>query len=52
MMIELGKYAADVLSAYAVSVLLLAAIVVLTLRRGAMVKKRLRAAEERAAKHG
>lgn len=39
---ELGKYAAEVLSAYAVSLLLLVAIVALSLRKG----RRARAALE------
>jgi heme exporter protein D len=34
MMPELGKYAAEVLSAYAASLLLLAVLVALTFRRG------------------
>lgn len=47
MMPDLGKYAAAVLSSYAVSLGLLGALVVLTLRRGARVKRALRAVEER-----
>lgn len=41
MMPDLGKYAASVLSAYGVSLLLLAGIVLLTLRRGRAARKSL-----------
>lgn len=43
---ELGKYAAEVLSAYAVSLLLLAVLVWMSLRRDRRAKAALRAAEE------
>lgn len=51
-MIDLGKYAATVLSAYAVTVLLLAGLVALTLWRGAAVRRALEAQERRMGKHG
>ncbi len=47
MMPELGKYAGTVLSAYAISLVLLAAIVLLTLWQGRRMKRRLDAAERR-----
>ena len=47
-MIDLGKYASTVLSSYAVSLLLLAAIVGLTLRRNAAVRDRLAKMEAQA----
>lgn len=51
---ELGKYAGAVLSAYGVSLLLLAALVALSLVRGARVRAQLRAVERRvqAGPHG
>ena len=49
---ELGKYAFEVLSAYGVSLGLLALLVVLTLRRGNAAKFLLKNAEEEAGKHG
>ncbi|KAA9009275.1 heme exporter protein CcmD [Histidinibacterium aquaticum] len=42
---ELGNYAAEVLSAYAISLLLLAGIVALSLRRGRRVKRELQEVE-------
>lgn len=51
MMPELGKYAATVLSAYAISLSLLAAIVLLSLWQSRRMKHRLDAAEERR-RHG
>lgn len=47
MMPDLGKYAGTVLSAYAVSLILLAVIVLLTLRRSRRVKAQLAKIEER-----
>ena len=44
---DLGKYAADVLSAYAVSIVLLIAIVALSLWQNTRAKKRLDAAEQK-----
>jgi heme exporter protein D len=52
MMPDLGKYAAEVLSAYGVSLVLIASLVVLTLRRGARARAALRQAEEETARHG
>ena len=43
---ELGKYAAEVLSAYAASLVLLAGLVLATLRRGRAARAALKAAEE------
>jgi heme exporter protein D len=47
MMPDLGKYAASVLSAYGVSLVLLAALVVLTLRRGAAARRGLEAIDRK-----
>ncbi|AMY69542.1 heme exporter protein CcmD [Frigidibacter mobilis] len=44
---ELGKYAGTVLSAYAVTLALLAALVAVSLWRGARVKRALEAQERR-----
>ncbi|MEP1585287.1 MAG: heme exporter protein CcmD [Tateyamaria sp.] len=49
---DLGKYADAVLSAYAVSVLLLVAIVALTLLRGRRVRAQMQEVEERARRNG
>lgn len=49
-MIDLGKYASTVLSAYAVSLILLVVLVAMTARRNAKVKKRLSKLEEE--RHG
>ncbi|MEP2891336.1 heme exporter protein CcmD [Tateyamaria sp.] len=49
---DLGKYADAVLSAYAVSVLLLVAIVALTLLRGRRVRAQMQEVEERAKRNG
>jgi len=51
MMPELGKYAATVLSAYGASLVLLAVLVALTLRRGRRVRDDLRRAEDRTTPH-
>lgn len=47
MMPELGKYAATVLSAYAVSLLLIAALVVVSVLRARKVRAELERIEER-----
>ena len=47
MMPDLGKYAAEVLTAYAITAVLLIGIVALTFWRGARVKRALERAEER-----
>ncbi len=52
MMPDLGKYAVEVLSAYAVSLLLLAVLVLWTLRRGRTARATLDAAEKEAGRHG
>lgn len=52
MMPELGKYATEVLSAYAVSLLLLAVLVLWTLRRGRAARATLEAAERETGRHG
>lgn len=44
---ELGKYAVEVLGAYAVSLLLLAALIGGSLMRSAKVRKQLKEVEER-----
>ncbi|WP_186827000.1 heme exporter protein CcmD [Shimia ponticola] len=50
MMPELGKYAVEVTAAYAVSLLLLAVIILWTVMRARRVKAELDAAEARAGK--
>ena len=52
MMPELGKYADTVLSAYAVSILLLVGLVALSLWRGRRVRAEMETAERRARRHG
>jgi heme exporter protein D len=52
MMPELGKYAFEVLSAYAASLLLLGALVVLTLRRGRVVRAALKEVERESKRDG
>jgi heme exporter protein D len=49
---DLGKYAAEVLSAYAVSLLLLGGLVALSLRRGRAARAALRDVEREAGKDG
>ncbi|WP_309301322.1 heme exporter protein CcmD [Roseovarius sp. TE539] len=50
---DLGKYAVEVLSSYAVSILLLAALTWLSARRGKRIKKQLEDIEEKAQRdHG
>lgn len=52
MMPDLGKYAVTVLSSYGATLGLLAAIIGLTLWRGARVRRQLEEVEERRSKHG
>ncbi|KIC51101.1 MULTISPECIES: heme exporter protein CcmD [unclassified Tateyamaria] len=49
---DLGKYAEAVLSAYAVSIVLLVAIVVLTVWRGRKVRAEMEAVERRSGRNG
>ncbi|MCG7622462.1 heme exporter protein CcmD [Epibacterium sp. Ofav1-8] len=49
---DLGKYADTVLSAYGVSLLLLLALLVMTLMRGAKVRADLKQVEERMRQNG
>ncbi|GGX48349.1 heme exporter protein D [Tateyamaria omphalii] len=49
---DLGKYADAVLSAYAVSILLLVGIVVLTLWRGRQARAEMDAVERRSGRNG
>ena len=49
---DLGKYADTVLSAYGVSLLLLLALLVMTLMRGAKVRAELKQVEERMRRNG
>ncbi|MCX7565049.1 heme exporter protein CcmD [Sulfitobacter sp. F26169L] len=49
---DLGKYAEAVLGAYGLSLLLLAALLILTLRRGKKARAALRRIEEETARHG
>ena len=49
---DLGKYAFEVLSAYGVSLVMLALLVVLTLRRGRGARATLDAAEREAKRDG
>ena len=52
MMPELGKYAETVLSAYAVSILLILGLVLVSLIRARHIKRRLQEVETKAKKHG
>lgn len=52
MMPELGKYAIEVMSAYAASLALLGVLVVVTLRRGKAAKAALTRAENEVKGHG
>ncbi len=52
MMPELGKYASEVMSAYAVSLLLLAALVGLSLWRGRAARRALEETEAEAGRRG
>ena len=47
-----GKYTVEVLSAYGVSLALLVALLVLTLRRGRAARATLEAAERETGRHG
>jgi heme exporter protein D len=49
---DLGKYAEAVLTSYAISLVLLAAIVLLSLRRSRRVKKELQEIEEKVKSNG
>ncbi|WP_425506289.1 heme exporter protein CcmD [Sulfitobacter maritimus] len=49
---ELGKYAGEVLSAYAVSLLLLAGLVIVTLWRGRAARRALEETEAEAGRRG
>jgi len=51
-MVDLGKYAVTVLSAYGVTVLLLAGLIGLTLWQGARVRRALDAQERMMGRHG
>ena len=51
-MVDLGKYAGTVLSAYGVTILLLVALVALSLWRGSVIKRALAAQEIRMGRHG
>jgi len=52
MMPELGKYAATVLSAYGVSIFLLAVLVGLSIHRSGKIKRQLEKTERKAKKNG
>ena len=52
MMPELGKYATEVLSAYGFSLLLLAGLLLLTLRRGKRARAALKQIEAETKRHG
>ncbi|MGJ8626646.1 MAG: heme exporter protein CcmD [Sulfitobacter sp.] len=49
---ELGKYAFEVISAYAASLALLALLIAVTLRRGKTAKQALEKAESQVKTHG
>lgn len=51
-MVELGKYAATVLGAYGVTIVLLFGLVVQSLHQSARIRKRLEAQERRMGRHG
>jgi len=51
-MVELGKYAGEVLGAYGVTLAHLLGLVLLTLRQGARMRRRLEAQEQRMGRHG
>lgn len=51
LMPDLGKYATEVLSAYGVSLVLMAGLVALSLWRGAKARTALRQAEQETARH-
>ena len=52
MLPDLGKYAVTVLAAYGVTIGLIAGLVVLTLWKGAKVRRALEAQEARMSRHG
>ncbi|MBV2361264.1 heme exporter protein CcmD [Thalassococcus sp. CAU 1522] len=49
---DLGKYASAVLSSYAVSIVLIVALVVVSVMRARRIKRELAAIEERQKRHG
>lgn len=49
---DLGKYAAEVLSAYGVSLFLMLALLLVTVRRGRKARAELRRMEEETARNG
>jgi len=49
---DLGKYATEVLTSYAATLVLIAVLLVLTVWRGLKARAALRAAEEETARHG
>ena len=51
-MLELGKYAGTVLGAYGVTIVLLLALVWVTLRRGALMRRLLEEQEKRMGRNG
>jgi len=52
MMPDLGKYATEVLSAYGITLGLMAVLLVLSIQRGRKARTALRRAEEETARHG
>jgi heme exporter protein D len=52
MMPDLGKYATEVLSAYAITLALMAVLLLLSVQRGRKARAALRRAEEETARHG
>lgn len=48
---DLGKYAIEVLSAYGVSLLLIAGLLVMSVRRGSKARAQLRQLEEETVRH-
>ncbi|MGB5864267.1 MAG: heme exporter protein CcmD [Sulfitobacter sp.] len=48
---DLGKYAIEVLSAYGVSLLLIAGLLVMSVRRGSKARAQLRRLEEETVRH-
>jgi heme exporter protein D len=51
-MVDLGKYAGTVLGAYGVTIVLVVALVWVTLRKGARMRRRLEEQERRMGRHG
>ncbi len=52
MMPDLGKYTSEVLSAYGVTLLLLAVLVLMSLRRGRKARAALKQAEQETSRNG